>query len=746
MSPVYNQESVGLQYNSVYNYSGGMVTNYNFTLLNPTQSILILNGDLYNDGSIITRRGKTKINQTPFSGNTTILSLASIPQTNPSAPDLLLAGAGSTLSDVNTTTGTITDLRTGLSPGFYLSSAALENFLFYCNGVDTPFITDGTVGGTYQMGITPVDAVQLAGLTVNPVNGTLLIPAQENNGTDGPHRVTFRYRSTITGAQSNPYVVGDIVQSTTVVIANPLSTYEVIVGAAMVSSDPQVDTIDYFVQESGVADDAPYYYLGSSPNIAGTYDFGNAVSDVELTIKEILDVDNDLPPASIRNIEINNGRAYAIKDDFHIIYSKIKTTNTGIVFLPTSWPVDNEIEVGFGDGDPLVKLVNVNGYILAFKRKSIWILINDPDSGQFEYRRLQTNYTNVGLLNQRSVVQANNRVFFVSDDLKFHYFYITDFSRTELRLKDPPPSDAIADLFTEFASAYRNQVNLVNYTFAQFSQVWVSFSNGADAPNPNNNFSTFVFDYSLNNGEGGWAVHTGLEIASSCLIKDNASNYRVFTGDYYGYVWKHGDTTGDGALINSTSTGGNGATSLFDTTQTFTSDLVGTFVTIIDANGNDQTRRIIAVPGSTEITVNPAWTTIPGTEPYTIGGINFQVWTRDDWCEQDAPVDFDKYGWYIDFDINIYGNYTYQVQVVIDRTGTPQTLTVRDGDFTGSSWGFSRWGAARWSDSGNHNSQVGLDFLFKQCSIRIINKGAGQPLKINGHTYCFQNLNKVRKS
>ena len=738
----YKAESVGLQYNSIYNYSGGMVTNYNFTLLNPSQQKRILNGDLYNDGSIITRKGRTKINSTAFPANATVLSLDIIPQTGPASPDILLAGAGTTLSEVNTTTGVITNLRTGLTAGLYLSSAALENYRFYCNGVDVPFITNGTAANTYQMGITGVTLAQSAGLAAGGAPGN-------GDATPGNHRVAFRYRSTITGARSNPYIVGDAITPsiTYVVPADPNDSYQFVIGAAAVSADPQVDTIDYFVQEAGAIADAPYYYLGSSVNAANTYNFTTNVSDSELILKETLDIDDNLPPVSIRNIEINNGRAYAIKDDYHIVYSKIRTDDSGVVYLPTSWPATNEIEVGFGDGDPLVKLVNVNGYILAFKRKSIWILINDPDSGIFEYNRLQTNYTNVGLLNQRSVVQANNRVFFVSDDLKFHYFYITDFSNKELRLKDPPPSDPIADLFNDFASAYRTQVNLVNYTFTQFSQVWVSFTDGASAPNPNNNFNTFVFDYSLDEGRGGWSIHTGLEIASSVLVKDNTSNYRVFTGDYYGFIWKHGDSTGDGALINSTSTGSNGLNSFKDTTQAFTSSLIGTFVTIIDGTGEDQSRRITGITSPTELAISPAWTTIPdNTSSYTIGGINFQVWTRDDWCDQNAPVDFDKYGWYIDFDINVYGAYGYIIQVVVDRSNSPQELTVRDANFTGSTWGTGIWGFSIWSDTGQQNSQVGLDFLFKQCSIRIINKGAGQPLKVNGHTYCYQELNRIRRS
>jgi len=92
-----------------------------------------------------------------------------------------------------------------------------------------------------------------------------------------------------------------------------------------------------------------------------------------------LDVDDDPAPNSLRAVCSWRGRILAVKSDYHVGYSKQRVDANGIVDLPTSIPDDNEVTVGFGDGDPLVTVVNFNDYILAFKRRSVWVLLGDFD-------------------------------------------------------------------------------------------------------------------------------------------------------------------------------------------------------------------------------------------------------------------------------------------------------------------------------------------------------------------------------
>jgi len=882
-------QSVGLRYNPIYDFSGGMSTNYNFTRVKRNQMKYALNGVLTTDGSYEKRRGRTKLYDPAITGNPIINSLHTLGQATNA--DLIFAGTSAgELYEVST--GTPALLQTGLFAGAYLASTNLDNFAFFCNGVDKPFMTQGTAVTTYDVGIVPVTAVQFAGFTVTPSAG--------GDGTIGTHQLTMRYRSSITGARSNPYIVGEDIQYTTVALVLGTQTYDVNIAAAAVSADPQVDFIDVFVQFAGVTDPAaPAYFLGTVPNAVGVTSFGTDVSDDLLGLGEVIDIDDNQPLVTMRDIEAWRGRLLGIIDDYHVRYSKSRFDANTFVNLPTSWPMTNDLEVGFGDGDPLIKVVIFNDYVFAFKRRSIWMLMGDFDSPGFGFKRLKTNYANAGLINQKSVVQAGERVFFVSDDLKFYWFAPTDFDTTQIRLSSPPGSEDIANLFTNMTSQFRDFVNVTNFNFAQHTQVQINFADGLSGFTATENFNSFVYDYTVNGGQGGWTINSQVEAASSVLARDNTRNYFVYTGDYYGFVWKNSQGDGDGAEINGTSSssttsyqidlvgivgtyqvgetvsgsislatgtvtfvgtthidveldnpavnfvtaevitgltsgatgtstaviGGQnynelvhgavvggpfivgetvigtpsnaqgvvifvgvgfirvinvdqntsasfqvgdtltGQTSLATTTmtdgfgvlkdvnKTFTSVLIGVFASILEGTGADQVRRITSVPDSVTVGVQPMWSFIPdNTSEYTIGGIDFMLWGRDDWQDDQAPPDFDKYGWFVDIDVegsgasdpNNIGSLSVSVELLRDRSLQPSVTRVLILD-SAALWGIAIWGFDLWGGQAVNYKTVGFDLLFRQLSVRIRNRLAGQFIKVNGYTVCYQDLEHVRR-
>lgn len=756
--PYQNPESVGLQYTSSYDYSGGLVTNYNFSLLKPNQLIKALNCDLVTDGAIVKRKGRTKQNSSAVTGNSTIHSLFTIGQ--PSGADYILGGHDTRFSYFPVSAAPVL-IRSGLTNGALMSAATINDYLFVCNGFDRPFMTQGSAATTYQIGINPVTPAQYAGVAValGPVVGATGLTA-------GTHRFAYRYRSTITGARSQPYIVGNSIVGSTTVVAAGGESLNFTIGAAAVSADAQVTTIDVFMQEANALVDAPYFFICSFNNAAGgpfaipnvTY---TDISDPSNMVRERLDVDDELPLVASRDFETWRGRLLAITSDYTVAYSKQRFDGNSYINLPTSWPGDNELEVGRGDGDPLVKIIKYYDYIIAFKRRSVWVLLGDFDSADFGFKRLKSNVSNIGLLNPRSVVQAGNSVYFVTDDLKFYSFSATDFSTAEIRLPDKPLSDPIADLFTVFASSYRNNVNLVNYSWSQYSQIFASFSDGSSGLNAANNFNCFVYDYELN----AWTIHTKVEIASSVLARDAARNYRVYVGDYYGFVWKLGDTNGDGAAINGTLASATPLT--FTTTLPDLpfpiNNLIGTFITIIGGTGLGQIRRISSITSTTSGTITTAWTILPdATSQYTIGGIDFQVQSRWDWCDLNSPPDFDKYGWYLDLDVNLgfiptvmdpvfnqpvgggaYG-FGFTLEIFKNRTIYSTAVTPREIASAGAVWDNAFWDVDLWADSVISYVQAGLDLYFKQISFRITNNKAGQDIQLNGHTWCYQSLERVR--
>lgn len=735
-----SNQTTQMKTRAIYDLGGGMVTNYSYTKLKQNQVKLILNGDLTTDGSVVTRYGRSKVNAVTY-GAYTISSLLALGQT--SGADLILVGLSSPSTHVGilkTSGGTVLRNLTDDEP---LMSTVMNDFGFFCNEVDTPFITNGTALGTYQMGITPP--------TSDEVYHQLGVPGTLS--TPGWHRLAYRYSSSITGARSNPHYVSGIIAvhalesygiSIDPFLAPPLAT----------STDPQVDGIDIFAQTAGAAADAPYYYLGTCLNTPGVTGFD--VSDAELMVREVLDIDDNVAPATLRDIENFKGRIVGITGDYTIRYSKKRTDQNGVVNLPTSWPATNEINVGWGDGDPLVKVIRFNDYLFAFKRRSVWLMLGDFDSDYFEFKQLKTNFTNVGLLNKRCVVQAGDSVYFISDDLKMHRFRMTDFSSSELRLQDPPPSDRIANLFTSLASSYRQYVNMVNFTFAQYTQIWISFTDGNTGTVSNDNFSTFVYDYESDGGNGAWHIHTGHEVASSVLARSTDMNYYIFTGDYQGYLWKHDTSLGDGAAMNLTGAilpaALNQLINADPAGNPFLANMDGCIIRCIantESSNLNQVRRGYYLDAATMLVV-PSWPAA-GSGTFTVGAVDFQIQSRDDWLDDDVPVDYDKQGWYLDLDITSEDLVTggnppindLNINLYRDRTSYSTSVT-KEFTYAGALWGTAIWGVDIWPEGLAIGIQVGMNLYFKQISHKIISQIAGQRLRVNGWTYHFQQLGKLR--
>lgn len=746
-----SNETTQLKTRAIYDLSGGMVTNYNFPKVAQNQVKLILNGDLTTDGSIVTRYGRSKVNSTDY-GAYKVSSLTSLGQSV--GADKILVGCSQVsahFGELKTSTGVL--LR-ALTSEESLMSAIMNDYAFFCNGVDTPFLTDGSVANTYQIGIEGVTAAQNAATFAAPwlVGGVL--------STAGNHYVKFRYRSSITGARSNPNDARCVGGNPCAIGAGDQYRFDIL-NVAGVSTDPQVDLIDVFVTLSGAAIDSPYYFLGTTnnsmpPDPTGVGPAIFDVSDAELMVREVLDIDDNVAPSELRDIENFKGRMVGITGDYTIRYSKRRVDQNGVVNLPTSWPATNEINIGWGDGDPLVKIVKFNDMLFAFKRRSIWLFFGDFDSDMFEFKQLKTNITNVGLLNKRCAVAAGDSMYFVSDDLKLQRFKSTDFSSAELRLQDPPPSDKVANLFTQMASAYRQYVNIVNFTFAQYTQIWISFSDGSTGAIAADNYSVFVFDYTSGGNEGAWHIHTGHEVASSVLARAADNNYYIYTGDYSGYLWQHDQSIGDGTSLNFTGwfpAAGN--ILMCHPVGQFTSLMDGCLIRCTsapEATLVNEVRRGYYLSAN-EMMIVPSFSTVgSGTGGYfTIGGIDFQVQSRDDWLDDGAPVDYEKQGWYLDLDITSENLVTLgtppinELDIILYKNRTDHTVSLTKGfDYSGAVWGSAIWGVDIWPEAVAYGIQVGINLYFQQVSHKIVSQIAGQRLRVHGWTYHFQQLGKLR--
>lgn len=737
---------VGLQYHQIRDFSGGMVRDYNYTTFKPNQVLTILNGNIKDYGIIQERLGTNKLINTAVAGNNRFKFLHTFPQV--STADLLYGFSNQTLFECST--GAYLPIRTGLTANSVMQAVNFFDYSFFVNGADKPFMVNN-VGTDYQVGIDAVTAVQYAGFAGAAAGGGV-------NSTAGNHRVAIRYRSTITDAVSNPYILNDVINGTTVIAIGAGQQYAITINAAAVSVDPQVDTIQIFVQLAGAPIEAPYYFLGEMPNIAGgptNFDF----SDDTLIIREILDIDNNPGDPDFKDIQLWRERLVCLEGDYGFRWSKLRYDQDSIINIPTSWPETNQINIGFGDGDITQKILIYSDFIFVFKKRSVWIGIGDFDNADFSFKRLKTNYTNIGLLNPRAVAQGGNSVYFVTDDLKFFTFSIGDFNETNLNLSFPADSDPIQSIFNTFVSATRDQVSLVNFTFSEYNQCWVAFSDIPSGYGQDRNFNTLVYDYRWKC----WTIASGFEIASSVLWKKANGDYTLVTGDYYGYLWTHANDNafGDGAEINSTVTSA-GANTLTDVNfNAFTADLIGCFVRVYDVGSfsttnpenPSQIRRIIAVPAADTIQVDVAWSGVVNAgQVYIIGGIDFQVQGREDWCSINTPTLFEKMAWYFDLDMEANLNtidstayYTIQINFYRNRNPVAKKVRFLDTFDEASFWDISFWDNDDWSDL-IATGDVGFSLLFKTISHKIMYPFAGSNIKIFGWMYTFQGLDMYRKA
>jgi len=142
---------------------------------------------------------------------------------------------------------------------------------------------------------------------------------------------------------------------------------------------------------------------------------------------------------------------------------------------------------------------------------------------------------------------------------------------------------------------------------------------------------------------------------------------------------------------------------------------------------------------------------------FTLGGIDFQVHSRDDWLDDQAPVDYDKQGWYLDVDVSsegtpaaLGGGGPFQlsdlwITLYKDRASFKGTY-FKSFEFVGALWGTALWGVDIWPESLTFGIQLGMNLFFRQISHRLVSQVAGQRLRVSGWTYHFQTLGKLRVS
>jgi len=124
-------------------------------------------------------------------------------------------------------------------------------------------------------------------LTASPTPGAAAVvipPLPQSVRTNVSY--AYKYRSSLTGAQSNPSPVSD--PQTTPVLANTVTP--------VYSNDPQVDKVDYYRQDQGLAN---FTYVATGPNTNPPTAIVDALTDLDAAANQLMQLDDFEPVPSI---------------------------------------------------------------------------------------------------------------------------------------------------------------------------------------------------------------------------------------------------------------------------------------------------------------------------------------------------------------------------------------------------------------------------------------------------------------
>lgn len=696
---------INLQTIEYYSLDGGMNDNDADTSLNENEWSFVRNADNLRDGSIATRLGCTRLHKTPINSNAQFL-LDFYYQFDDGTNDRLIV-CGDKLYKFNNAVFTL--IGAGFSTQNYWSATQLGNRVILCNGVDDNRQWDGTTLSLQSIYSAPQDNADTFTTAVG-VGGKLQV---------GTFQYAYTYRNPVTLEESNPVQI--LLSGQNIPLIKPATTTAVNKTVTLTNFIPSGLTgLEIVIYRSTYNSLSPLYEIATKPDTAALF-----VDAGILDGTRELEYDNDLAPKSGMVATFLNRTYYAVGDKLY--YSK--------PFLPSSVPVENFYRVG-RDGQAITCLLTIgNNSLLIGKTRSNYILPDDPFLGAVP----QAFNTVHGILNNRSATVLDNSVFFIDQSIRPYVLDPTELANRERRVhyigrrlsstfdsisKDPA---AIKHIKCETVTIENRKQWLVSIPLTSTTKTdAICVLDLMAPPSPDQNEL------------GAWYVWTKLSASTLKVWPDTDGIPRLYRGDFNGFMWRHFITYGDGAQINSTSTGSNTNSTLNDTTQTWTAnDFIGVDVLITEGLGKGQRSTITSNTG-TQLVVSPAWVTVPNaTSQYSIGGIDFQVFTN--W-KRFLSHDDVKRLWFLWFNFSKSGSYAAKLYIQKDFDTSllnALTLTILT-SITNSLWGYLIWGQGLWGGLTSVREKIQTDLYFNHLRLGIINQNAGQPIVLNGFSISAQ--------
>ena len=350
----------------ISDFSGGYNPDQSPVLLAANEATDILNFRLDKVGSLVSRKGYTKLIATAASS--AILSLGALRDAaTPANSQVLVHLADGSVRAINTGGAGYDTLATGFGTVKGVFRAAQDS-VFYSNGVRRPVRYDGT--NVYTLGLDPPGSAP--GLT-----------AGSGGSLSGTYKYCYTYVSTSRGIESNPSPVATVVPASQKVTV-----------AFTASGDSTVDEVNIYRTAPG---GAVYLYLTVQLDGAGTWDDTGAVALSALAVE----VDHDIP-GNLESLEYFQGYFFGTVG---------KTLYWSKPLQPDYWPALNSTEVGFEGIDDIVTLVSHQDALLIFGRRNVLIL--NGSGGNWQIARLDVA---IGATCPEAITSVGGQLVFLSND------------------------------------------------------------------------------------------------------------------------------------------------------------------------------------------------------------------------------------------------------------------------------------------------------------------------------------------
>jgi len=108
-----------------------------------TKELIVGENIFVEEAAIIKRKGYTKLTSSPIVSGKAVLSIYEYYKES-TGDSFLLANCGGKLAKIDTTTGEVTNIKTGLTDGYMVDYATMNDYVYMVNGIDAVMRYDGT--------------------------------------------------------------------------------------------------------------------------------------------------------------------------------------------------------------------------------------------------------------------------------------------------------------------------------------------------------------------------------------------------------------------------------------------------------------------------------------------------------------------------------------------------------------------------------------------------------------------------